>query len=128
MEDVLFHVPNQYRVILGAGLWNSSAESGNNGAFLIPGPCGQTLKIIASNGLGWEHVSVSLKGRIPFWMEMCAIKDLFWDPEDCVIQFHPPKSEYVNNCNFCLHLWRPIGVKFPMPDKKLVGIYKGFSG
>ena len=37
---------------------------------------------------------------------MCFVKDLFWDETETVIQFHPPRSEYVNNHNFCLHLWR----------------------
>ena len=37
-------------------------------------------------------------------------KALFWDEDDCVIQYHPPRSEYVNNHQNCLHLWRPIGV------------------
>lgn len=88
----------------------------------IPGPCGRDLRVIASEGdreLGvpWEHVSVSIPTRCPNWPEMCHIKELFWDDEDAVIQFHPPKSEYVNNHNYCLHLWRPMDGVFPMPPK-----------
>lgn len=78
--------------------------------------------MIGSDGLGWEHVSVSLKKNMPAWEEMCFVKDLFWDPEDCVVQFHPPKSNYVNNVKNCLHLWRQIGKEFPMPDPILVGL------
>ena len=52
---------------------------------------------------------------------MCFIKDLFWDGEDVVVQYHPAKSEYVNIANFCLHLWRPIGKEIITPSKYFVG-------
>lgn len=76
----------------------------------------RTLEIISSGerhspgGLGsWEHVSVSVSRKpneTPTWDEMCAVKDLFWAPDETVVQFHPAKSEYVNVYN-CLHLWKP---------------------
>lgn len=49
------------------------------------------------------------------------IKGIFWDDEDAVMQLHSPKSNWVNNHEFCLHLWRPIGKEIPMPDSLLVG-------
>ena len=52
---------------------------------------------------------------------MCQIKDMFWGPEDCVVQFHPPEADYVNNHPNCLHLWRSIDVEMPRPDSILVG-------
>ncbi len=112
-----FQVPNEFRVRRGE--LGSDDAIGNNGAFFVPNRAGKTkglstrettrvpLKVIASDGMGWEHVSVSLTTRCPTWEEMCFIKDLFWGAEACVIQFHPPESEYVNNHSFCLHLWRP---------------------
>jgi hypothetical protein len=71
--------------------------------------------------MGWEHVSVSRQDRCPLWDEMCQIKSMFWDEDDCVIQYHPPRSEYVNLHKNCLHLWRPIGIELPMPDSIMVG-------
>jgi hypothetical protein len=69
---------------------------------------------------GWEHVSASLEFRAPFWFEMCCIKELFWEDEEAVLQFHPPKSEYVNYHPNCLHLWKPLsGITLPPSD--LVG-------
>lgn len=68
----------------------------------------------------WEHISVSLPDRCPTWDEMCFLKDLFWEPEDVVVQFHPPKSEYVNLAKYCLHLWRYRG-DMPRPPKIYVG-------
>ena len=77
---------------------------------------------IASNGGGWEHVSVSPKNqkRCPTWEEMCEIKAMFFLPDECVVQYHPPESEYVNNYGTCLHLWRPVGGKLPRPPKGFV--------
>ena len=96
------------------------------GKFLIPGPCGRDLLVIASSGaesLGilWEHVSVSLPNRCPNWPEMCHIKALFWDDEETVIQLHPPKSQWINNHSFCLHMWRPLKQEIPLPPSETVG-------
>lgn len=95
----MFKVPERYRVTTGPLPSNKSA--GNNGLFFIGG-----LRVIASDGLGWEHVSVSRAKRTPSWDDMCRVKSLFWGEDDLVVQFHPPKSEYVNNHPYCLHLWR----------------------
>lgn len=75
---------------------------------------------------GWEHVSaraldpVFHKERAPNWAEMCFLKDLFWDAEECVVQFHPPKSEYVNWHGCVLHLWKWRQGEFPRPPRILV--------
>ncbi len=113
------------------GPQRSDPSFGANGTFLIFGPCGEELKIIASDGEteasgGWEHVSVSTRRRTPNWREMCFVKELFWDDEDCVVEFHPPRSNYVNNHEFCLHLWRSVDQYIPMPPPILVG-FKGVS-
>lgn len=117
----MFKVPEQYRIKTGP--MASEKSVGLCGAFMLKSPIdGAELGVIASNELGWEHVSVSRRNRCPNWVEMCFIKDLFWDSEDCVIQYHPPKSQYVNNCQNCLHMWRKIGFEFPIPKSILVGL------
>ena len=65
--------------------------------------------VFGRNEDGWEHVSVSPfnSGITPSWRDMCEVKDIFWDEEETVIQFHPPKSTYVNMMPNCLHLNRP---------------------
>ena len=86
------------------------------------------LRIVSSHDPEWEHVSVSAKetvkrgGRCPTWEEMCWVKDLFWDPEEVVMQLHPPKSEWVSNHRYCLHLWRPVQLEIPKPPAIYVGI------
>lgn len=79
----------------------------NNGHFSISKGNGCSLKVICSNGGGWDHVSVSLPGRCPTWSEMSFIKTLFFEGEETVMQLHPPESSYINNHPYCLHLWRP---------------------
>lgn len=83
---------------------------------------GSKYFIIASNGDGWEHVSVSNKKHIPSWKVMSKIKDLFFEENETVIQFHPKKSEYVNNSNNCLHLWKPINKEIELPPTILTGV------
>lgn len=74
-----------------------------------------------SFGMGWEHVSVSLKKRTPTWAEMCMFKDIFWPDHEACIQYHPARSEYINIHKYCLHIWRPSNGTFPVPPKNMVG-------
>lgn len=93
------------------------------GLFTMAGPKSRVLACIASSGGGWEHVSVHLYRdltKVPTWQEMCFVKGLFWDDEDCVVQYHPRKSEYVNMHQGVLHLWRPTEVEMPRPPKGMV--------
>ncbi|CAB4159272.1 hypothetical protein UFOVP703_79 [uncultured Caudovirales phage] len=116
----MFKTPEQYRVTKGRVATPAGALFG---AFVVPMPTSKaTVKayVIASNQMGWEHVSVSLDARAPTWAEMCFVKGLFWDDTDWVVQFHPAESDYVNDHPRCLHLWRPVGTSFPTPPKLLV--------
>ena len=79
------------------------------------------LVVIASVGLGWDHVSVSTRNRTPTWDEMCWVKNLFFHPEETVVQFHPAVSKYVNDHPHCLHLWR-AHCEFPEPFPLMVGL------
>ncbi|MDP4158205.1 MAG: hypothetical protein Q8911_00375 [Bacillota bacterium] len=87
-----------------------------NGAFEVKIK-GEKYFVIVSNGLDWEHVSVSSKHKIPSWTTMNTIKDMFFHENEAVIQIHPPKSDYVNVHKNCLHLWRPLGAEMPLPPK-----------
>lgn len=93
----------------------SDTKDGNNGIFWV-----KDLKIIASDGMGWDHVSVSLNLRCPTWKEMCRVKGLFFRDDECVVQYHPAKNDHIDIHEFCLHLWRPQGVEIPMPMPEMV--------
>lgn len=124
----MMHVPNVNRVTKGAQATDSRA--GNNGAFAIPIRKGQFTYYAycrASDGSGWEHVSITLLdhkgkpiGRSPTWDEMCEIKKVFWDKDDTVIQIHPPEKDYVNIHPYCLHLWRSTTQEIILPPKEFV--------
>jgi len=91
----------------------------NNGAFQIPYN-GNGLRVIASDGLGWDHVSVSLKNRCPTWDEMKFIKEMFFTDDEPAFQIFPPKSDYKNAHPYCLHWWRPQNEAIPLPDPYMV--------
>jgi hypothetical protein len=109
------------------GRYATTSRDGLMGAFKVRGPCGADLVILSSGPdakmtIGnWEHVSVSLAHRTPNWTEMSWIKDLFWDDDEAVLQFHPPKREYVNLHPYCLHLWRPLDGDVRVPPSSLMG-------
>lgn len=107
------------------GPFGSDPSYGFNGAFFVLGPCGAELKIISGAGMGWEHVSVSLRNRCPNWPEMSFVKGLFWEDEEAVMQLHPPKSDYINCHPYCLHLWRPLDAVIPLPPSIMVGPKSG---
>jgi hypothetical protein len=123
-----FHVPEKFRMPLPkTHPLHSTVRDGNNGAFIVELKKGHKVFVIASDGGGWEHVSVSQDDRkSPSWEVMCEVKALFWDAEDCVVQYHPPESSYINNHPGCLHLWRPTEDEMPVPPTYMVG-YKEFN-
>lgn len=108
------------------------------GRFVVRHPSGVHLQLVVSAGdsetweqcgfppPAFEHVSVALSDptakRCPTWGEMAWVKDLCWGAEECVVQYHPPLSEYVNNHPFVLHLWKPVGVDIPRPPAATVGV------
>lgn len=123
------HELDRHRVFLKSVGWDGD---GNHGAFLIRCPkTSRELKIIASSGFGWDHVSVSLNSSTmpPNWTEMEFIRRLFFKPNEAVMQYHAPLADYVDGHNGsghpgCLHLWRPYDVRegeIPTPPKFMVG-------
>lgn len=127
----MFKVPEKYRVITGQGA--TTKDAGNNGVFYIPlhkkqfltarGITYGQLQVVASNGRGWNHISVCVTTndkkrvveRTPTWDEMCIAKAAFWGDEDVCVQFHPRKSEYVNTHKYVLHIWERIGSYYETP-------------
>lgn len=95
--------------------------NGGMGVFLY-GPY-KRKTVIWSYDHGWDHVSFDGKLTTPTWEDMCMIKDMSFEPNECVIQFHPSKEEYVNIRQHCLHLWKlqeNDSCYMPIPQKGLV--------
>ena len=101
----------------------ASKPGERHGLFLFKLQTGLRCMVVASDGAGWDHISITLKvKRCPFWNEMCELKSLFFEDEETVMQLHPPKSAWVNNVEHCLHLWRPQHAEIPLPDPMMVGV------
>lgn len=115
-------VPESFRIT--SGPMGTSAADGNNGLFVIPrgNASKQNLTVIASDGGEWEHVSVSMKDRMPTWDDMNYVKGLFWEPSEAVMQLHVPEARHINNHPYCLHLWRPAAGGIPLPPQFMVGL------
>jgi hypothetical protein len=87
------------------------------GYFEIPE---KKLRIIASNGGGWDHVSVSLVDRCPTWDEMEFVKRLFFKDDEVAVEIHPALKNYRSAMPYCLHLFRPQKVELPLPPTWMV--------
>ena len=88
------------------------------------------MNFILSWGCGWEHCSVSITDRYkrcPSWEQMCTIKECFWNDDEVCMQLHPAKKDYVNNHNYCLHIWKPINESIPTPPSIMVGLKENYS-
>lgn len=78
--------------------------------------------VVWSWGDGWDHVSVSYVNRCPTWEEMCAVKNMFFREDECCVQYHPAKKDYVNFHLYCLHMWRyQQEGAMPVPPTYMVG-------
>lgn len=116
------------------GRYRSTPADGANGRFvLFCKSTGRTLLVVGSSGSDWplsglpgepwEHVSVSILGRTshtPSWGEMDFVRGLFWNDDETVIQFHPPRSLHINFHAGCLHLWKPP-YPVPLPPPETIG-------
>lgn len=78
-----------------------------------------------TRALNWEHLSISFKNKLPSWNCMQEMKEIFWEDEEVCFQLHPAKSEYINNHEYCLHIWKPLNVDIPLPPTILVGFRNG---
>jgi hypothetical protein len=90
---------------------------------MVAGDSAGNRKVI-SVSTGWEHVSLETDHRTPTWEEMCFVKNLFWEPEECAVEYHPPASQYVRANPYRLHLWRPKHATIPIPSVAIVA--RGF--
>lgn len=91
------------------------------GAFAIPSPIDRAeMRVVASSGEGWDHVSVSRAKRCPNWLEMDHVKRLFFNDSEVAVQFHVPVAKHISAHPFCLHLWRPHAIDIPLPPESMV--------
>lgn len=92
-----------------------SIGDGKNGVFEF-NINGKQYFAVASVGGGWDHVSISTSNEVPSVDMMETFKQMFFKENETVVEYHPKKSEYVNNFDYCLHLWRPNKEEMKLPD------------
>lgn len=118
----LDEIPQYRRVQLEL---NRFGQGGNatNGIFRMESDQdGGWLNIIATDGGGWDHVSVSRTDRCPTWPEMEQVAKIFFAPTETAMQLHVPPVDHVNVHPYCLHWWRPnMGASIPRPPAFMVG-------
>lgn len=95
-------------------------DKGGYGYVDIGHGLGRAPMVVWSFDGGWDHVSVSFTNRCPTWEEMCKIKDMFFQDDECCVEYHPAKKDYVNLHPYCLHIWKPQQEVIPAPPNIMV--------
>lgn len=118
---------NRFRDVAAATAFYGWAGDETCGVFTVPSPIdGAGLRVIASSGEGWDHVSVSRKNRCPNWPEMDHIKRLFFCDDEVAMQLHVATKDHISFHPHCLHIWRPNdGTVIPLPPAEFVGPCEG---
>lgn len=68
------------------------------------------------DGRRWIHLSMAHPDRMPTWPELVDAKEIFLGREEYAAQVIPPRSQYVNQHPFCLHLFAAADGPWPLPD------------
>ena len=98
------------------------ANSLKIGMFSLPYVDNSHIEVIASHELGWQHVSTTIvlnpvdDPRTPTYGEMQLVRDLFFYPDEKVVQYHPRRQDYVNDNPYVLHMWVRDGNIMPYPS------------
>lgn len=104
---------------------NDIGKSNINKSFSVPLNDNKEAFVIASeNFMGWDHVSAHIisvesgaLNRTPNNEEMQFLRNLFFEDEEVVLEFHPAKKDYINNHSYVLHMWRSTDNIFSFPKQ-----------
>ena len=127
MRNLFDSEVNQYRIRAGhqlaAPVLEHYGDFGDHtcGVFIVPSPIDRAdMRVIASAGDGWDHVSVSRRNHPPNWAEMEYVKRLFFRDDETAMQLHVPPSDHISVHPHCLHIWRPHNIEIPRPPAMMV--------
>jgi hypothetical protein len=68
------------------------------------------------DGRLWLHISTAYPDRLPKWGELVAAKEWIAGTDRYAYQVIPPRSRYVNQHPFVLHVFVPLEGDPPLPD------------
>lgn len=123
VSKLSFEDAEPYRITTGE---LKSAEGERNGFFAVKIDNLLMAMVIVTDGeqTGWERVSVHIRqyrkdgkiftSRLPTFLEMEMIKQLFFAPDAVVMQLHLPGAPLNNKV---LTLWRPVRETIPTPPE-----------
>lgn len=78
---------------------------------------------------GWDHIAIHVRAwdkarkslaRAPSPSETAWLKDLFFEPQEPVLQFHLARNHPLHAQAFVVHLWRPTIGEITLPPPELV--------
>jgi hypothetical protein len=64
----------------------------------------------------WLHISIASPDKLPAWAELVAAKEWIAGTERYGYQVVPPRSRYVNQHEFAVHVFVPVEGEPPLPD------------
>lgn len=68
------------------------------------------------DGALWHHISMSVRQRTPTWKEMVKVKEQLLGQETWAYQIMPPRSKWISEHEFVLHIWAPVDGEPRLPD------------
>lgn len=114
LHEILAHPSTPQLLELEIGIDGFAAMASRPGRRL--------LRVVASWGGGWDHVSVSTRpgSAPPTWDEMDGIARAFFHDDEVPVQFHVGGAAKVNRHPNCLHLWLQHGRRTELPPRDFV--------
>jgi len=120
-EHPQFHPQNVFPHILGPSWREEKVNVGPDGrVWYAESPNHPRLTVLGSvarenDGKFWMHVSMSHPDRLPHWVVVKAVKQLFIGPDRKAINVIPADAEFVNIHPYCHHLFACLEGD-PLPD------------
>lgn len=105
-------LPQNWKIIRQSE--DGAAYRSRNGLLVMISCC------VERDGRNWVHLSVSRRKEYPSWDEFSRVKDLFLGREALALQVLPPRSEWVNDHAYCLHLYQCLDERVT-PDFRKMG-------
>lgn len=96
-------------IVLPVG-WRRDAES-EDGARYVNSITRMSIIVSGArelDGKRWVHVSVARPERMPSWEDLVFAKEFILGRETTALQVIPPRSRYVNQHPYCLHVWHCV--------------------
>lgn len=104
-----------HRAVLPPG-WAMKQEAEDAAVYMtLDGLVAIVSAAVELDGLRWLHMSCSRADKLPSWLDLRSVKDLFVGVDKVAIQVLPKQTEFVNIHPRVLHLFSCLD-DFSLPD------------